>query len=80
MLACWERTDGTALINFSETCRQKLFRHRESLEIVAFEAGALGSGLSTLVADDERLSRFVVFRRWLNVQEQYVKAAAFLPD
>ena len=47
---------------------------------MAFEAGALGSGLSTLVADDERLSRFVVFRRWLNVQEQYVKAAAFLPD
>lgn len=47
---------------------------------MAFEAGALSSGLPTLVADDERLSRFVVFRRWFNAQGNYVKAAAFLPD
>jgi hypothetical protein len=32
------------------------------------------------VADQERLSRFLVFGRWFNMQEQYVKAAAFLPN
>src|SRR5206468_5072835 len=40
----------------------------------------LASGLSAFVADDERLSRFLVFRRWFNPEGQYVKAPAFLPN
>ncbi len=40
----------------------------------------LPSGLSALVADEERLSRFLVFGRWFNAGARYVKAAAFLPN
>jgi hypothetical protein len=40
----------------------------------------LPSGLSALVADHERLSRFLVFRRWFNPEGKYVKPAAFLPN
>jgi hypothetical protein len=47
---------------------------------VASKDPVLPSGLSAFVADHERLSRFLVFRRWFNPEGEYVKAAAFQPN
>jgi hypothetical protein len=47
---------------------------------VGAEYQLLPSGLPALVADSERLSRFLVFRKWFNPEGDYVKPAAFLPD